>query len=306
MGKVSSVNVLMSTFNGSRFVEQQLDSILAQTHKHITVHVRDDGSTDDTLNILCQYASRHKIINVQAHSNVGAAWSFMELLKEAEPTCSYFAFSDQDDYWLPDKVQNAVAKLDAVGKDIPALYCGRLEYADTDLRSIGLSRVPKRLAFENALVENVATGCTVVLNQAARELIIGHLPGRIIMHDWWCYIIVSAFGVTIYDEVPQIKYRQHSGNLVGGTPNVIGQAVRRLRRFVRSQSDQLSVVDQAREFYDAFHGMLDVERDRVVRGLMESKTSVSSRCTYAFKKEVWRQSCVDDLILRGLLAVGRY
>ena len=162
------------------------------------------------------------------------------------------------------------------------------------------------LNFSNALVENVISGCVMVINKKARRLLLNNLPTkRVLMHDWWVYLVVSAFGKVIYDEKPLIKYRQHSSNVIGGTSSIYGQMRKRIKRFVKN-SDVYRCTDQAKEFQERYHGLLDDDTNEILIRLIESKENILNRLKYSINKEVRRQMVVDDLILRVLILLGRY
>ena len=133
----------------------------------------------------------------------GATQSFFRLFEQCSKSAEYIAFSDQDDVWLPAKLERAIAALRNIDRKEPALYCSSATITNERLQPIGLTPLwPKPPAFGNALVENIATGCTVVLNRPAIDLLAaGPLPERAIFHDWWCYLVVSAFGTVVFDQI---------------------------------------------------------------------------------------------------------
>jgi glycosyltransferase involved in cell wall biosynthesis len=221
------VVVLMSTWQGERFVEEQLRSILAQLPPKGQVIVRDDGSTDAGVARIESLGDSR--VTMLRGENLGFAQSFLTLLDAAPEDADIVMFSDQDDVWLPGKIARAVERL-APFRDQPALYCSRLRLVDEDLAPLGLSPAwPRPPSFPNALVENIAIGCTSAINGAglllAREK--GD-AGGIHFHDWWLYLVISAFGVVISDPEPTILYRQHGANAVG-----ISSGWRRLLRGAR-------------------------------------------------------------------------
>ena len=149
---VSKVQVLLSTYNGEKYLKEQLDSLLAQDYPNIDILIRDDGSKDSTKQILTGYEN-HKNIRVIYGSNIGITASFLELLKISDPEAEFLAFCDQDDVWLKDKISRAVAALQKHPSDIPLMYCSRLTIVDESLRIIGYSKLPRKgLSFNNAPV----------------------------------------------------------------------------------------------------------------------------------------------------------
>jgi glycosyltransferase involved in cell wall biosynthesis len=217
------VAILLSTFNGEEHLARQLDSILAQQHRHWTVYASDDGSTDATLRILQDYRVRcgaDRMVIVQG-PRAGYADNFMSLVRSAQVTGDFFAFCDQDDCWDPDKLARALDWMRRQPTGIPALYCGRTRLIDADDRMIGYSPLFSRApGFRNALVQSLAGGNTMLLNAAARELM-AQSAGSVISHDWWAYLVVSGCGGTVYyDAHPAIGYRQHEDNLIGSAAGV--------------------------------------------------------------------------------------
>jgi glycosyltransferase involved in cell wall biosynthesis len=268
--------------------------------------VRDDGSSDETVSILQTYAREHANLKVREGENLGVVRSFFELLEQADSQCPYLAFCDQDDVWLPKKMAHAVERLEREDNQIPQLYFCRLEYVDQSQHHIGYAPLPKRTGFGNALVQNLATGCTVVINQAARRLILSRLPKRAMMHDWWSYLVVSAFGNVIYDERVGIRYRQHNGNEVGGTPHFTESMKRRARRFVNHGKHVFRVSEQAVEFIKCYGERLPDPQRKVVHRFLASKSSFASRLRYAASMDVWRNTTLDDFILRVMILIDRY
>lgn len=299
------VVVLMSTYNGEMFLREQLQSLLDQDYSNIEILIRDDGSTDATCKLLDEYA-RLKGIRVFHGNNLGAMKSFFELLRIADDKADYFAFCDQDDVWFKNKISRALSTLTThAPRDCPAMYCSRYTMTDASLRVLGSSPIARRKPrFANALVENVATGCTIVMNHAARDLICKTLPGASIMHDWWIYQVVSGLGAVFYDPLPTLFYRQHGRNTVGAEIAFIAKWTKRLRRF-RAQRSQLFLTSQAQELRRIFGDRLSSEDRRVLDNFLLSRPNLVSRLGYISRSEVFRQSWLDDCILKLLLLAGK-
>jgi glycosyltransferase involved in cell wall biosynthesis len=208
------VVVLMSTYNGERYVRQQAESILTQLPEGGRLMIRDDGSQDQTVRVI--EAIRDPRISLVRGRNIGFVRSFLTLLAEAPGNADMVMLSDQDDIWLPNKVARAWAAIGASGP-LPTLYCCRLRLVGPDLTPRGLSPLwPQPPSFQNALTENIVTGCTAAINPAALRLLreCGDTR-RIYFHDWWLYLVISAFGRVVFDPEPTILYRQHGGNAIG-------------------------------------------------------------------------------------------
>jgi len=233
------VAILLSTFNGERFLQEQLDSLLAQDFEEWTLYWRDDGSTDGTIAILDEFArtaGQGRCVRVQlTEDRLRPTASFLALLAAVQDRLAegdMVAFADQDDVWLPQKILRAVDALRPVANETPALYCARQMLVDDNLREMGISAPLNRPAgFPAALTQNVTTGCTIVLNQRAARLVGSSKPSSSTLHDWWCYLVVSAAGgQIIHDDTPTVLYRQHTTNMVGAPHSMTRRAVAALRR----------------------------------------------------------------------------
>lgn len=296
------VNILLSTYNGERYLRPQLDSLIAQDYPHVHIRVRDDGSTDRTIQILQEYVRTYPNLILTVGPNLGPAASFFALLEEADPDCTYFAFCDQDDVWLPDKVSRAVTAIRSSGDLRPTLYFSRVEYVDAQLQSLGVSRKPRRIGFGNALVENCAPGCTMLMNERARQLLLSRVPRRFFVHDSWCYLVMSALGHLVFEDAAPIKYRQHGTNVLGAATNPLSRMKSRLRRFAQGQPSEYHA--QAMEFSRLFHSELDPGLRQILDRFLSAHPHVSTRLSYALTLDVWRQSRFDNLLLRLLVLLG--
>ena len=297
------VTVLMSTYNGGTFLQQQLNSLYAQTYPNVKILVRDDGSSDTTRELLTAECLTGAIEQLEDHHNLGATGSFFALLRHAAQTkTAYVAFCDQDDVWQANKIEQAVSMLAAMS-DRPALYCSRLEIVDEQLHPLNLSVSPRKIGFGNALVENIAVGCTMVLNRKAIELLCQQeLPNTVYVHDWWCYLVISCFGEIIFDDHALIKYRQHGGNAIGAATNYVGVLK---RKFARLFNNRLWISEQAVIFLQLFADRLPFAQRELVTLLVKSKSSVWCRVRLALSTAVWRQKGMDNFILRLVILMNR-
>ena len=297
--------VLLSTHNGQAYLRPLMESVFGQDCHHLEVLVRDDGSNDDTVSLLREYAAGNRSVRVIVGEHIGVAQSYFELLRMSSAAADFLMLCDQDDVWRGDKVSRAVGGLARCDPETPVLYCSRVAIVDEALRLLGYSDLPRRgLSFRNALVQNVAMGCTIAVNQAARRLLLRRLPRDVCMHDWWMYLVVSAFGQLAYDEEPAIFYRRHAGNVFGiplGTAETWRLKVRRFRKFGKLNP----VVRQAEEFSRIFGASLPEDHRRVLERFLESRRRLSRRLRYSVSCDVYRQSTRDHLLLRFLLLVNR-
>lgn len=221
MSTASAVAILLSTRNGAAYLGEQLDSLVAQSHEDWQIFWRDDGSQDGTTALMHDFAAgagAGRVVDLNDNAgHVGIMASFLGLLRRA-PRSHIVAFADQDDVWLPDKLARGVAALRDVGPSQPGLYCARQQLVTADLTPIRLSApVRGEIGFPHAMTQNIATGCTVMLNpQAAGLLANAHAPASETLHDWWAYVLISACGgQVVADDQATVLYRQHAHNAVG-------------------------------------------------------------------------------------------
>ena len=226
-----SVAILMCTYNGERYLAEQLDSIATQTHGAWKLIVSDDGSTDGTLQILKGYQKRWgaEKLEIQKGPCLGFVTNFLSLVCDKDIEADFYAFSDQDDVWLPNKLGVAVGYMQGHDHGIAHLYGGRTTCVDEQLRVIGAS--PPFVfpcGFRNALVQSFAGGNTMVFNRPAKQLLERAGIKDVPVHDWWAYLLVSgAGGHVYYDPNSYLLYRQHRGSLIGANDSLMAR-VRRI------------------------------------------------------------------------------
>ncbi|MGB4813050.1 MAG: glycosyltransferase family 2 protein [Methylophilaceae bacterium] len=210
----------MCTYNGEKFLAEQLDSIKNQSHQNWRLIISDDGSTDATLAIAKQYQKTWggNLLEIRNGPQQGFCDNFLSLACNSTINADLYAFSDQDDVWLAEKLCNAVEYFNASSdNDLPRVYGTRTKIVDERLKAIGLSplfTLPR--SFRNALVQSIAGGNTMVFNQQAKCLLEKLGMQKIVSHDWWLYLLVKgAGGVVFYDPEPCLLYRQHDDALIG-------------------------------------------------------------------------------------------
>jgi len=179
------------------------------------------------------------------------------------------------------------------------MYCSDYSLVDENLNPIGKPwKVKKKPVFGNALVENIATGCTIVINQAARAVLINKLPTKnVLMHDWWIYIVISALGKVIYDTTPSILYRQHSSNVVGANAHIISELVHRVRKY-RNRDDFKLISKQVSEFHELYKSEMDSKTLEVTEKFLNDR--FFNRVKNILRGTFYRQSIIDNLIFKIL------
>lgn len=290
-------NILLSTYNGEKYLGELLDSLANQSYSQLKITIRDDGSSDNTISIIKNFTINRNNIKFSKGDNLGVINSFFTLLKEAEHS-GYYAFCDQDDVWFPDKIERAVDAINRYPVSKPVMYCSAYSLVDENLKPIGEpSKITKKPGFGNALVENIATGCTVVINQAARDILVTKLPQNALMHDWWVYLVISAFGEIIYDSNPSILYRQHASNVVGAKANVISKWVNRVRQY-RNRNGERLISRQISEYYDLYSLEMDNKMLEITEMFLDNR--FINRAKIFFNSPFYRQSVIDNLIFKIL------
>lgn len=294
---MSIVYVILSTYNGERFLVQQLDSILNQQGVQLTLLVRDDGSSDGTLDILKLFARKHPNVHIDFGKNIGVIDSFFSLLDKVPPEAELIAFADQDDIWMPDKMRRAANHLTAITE--PALYAACYNAIDENGQFLWRSQPPKRAAtLANAIVQNTITGCTAVINRPLRQGLKTRQvdTSKLVMHDWWVYLTAACFGQVIYDAVPGIEYRQHRGNIVG-VKNGLAFWLGRIKRFL--QRDKNARIDQAQEFLRCHREKLNEPQLEILTTFINYRAlSFVRRLCYALRIPLYMQKPIDTVILK--------
>lgn len=218
---MEKVAVLMSTYNGEKFLREQLNSLLNQqlsSDIYMQIYIRDDGSTDSTPNILREYDKEFSNITVFCDKlNIGWKKSFLKICKEVDDA-DYYAFCDQDDVWNEMKIQAAIDELRKW--KTPCLYYCKAEMVDERLNHIGYYKIDKTYSLEKTLVKCRMIGCTQVFNKQLWNYICRLDYNNEFPHDWWTFLVAELFGNIIYNDKAYIKYRQQENNVFGGRQKI--------------------------------------------------------------------------------------
>ena len=218
--------ILLSTYNGEKYIKEQLDSLLSQTRKNFEILIRDDGSSDNTINIILEYQKKYpkEIRYIKDDlGNLGSSKSFIKLLEYSDS--EYIMFCDQDDIWLPEKIEKSINKIKELevesNKNIPLLVFTDLTVVDEKLNIINKSYwnyqklIPSITNdWKKLLSQNVITGCTIIMNKKAKEVCLPFTL-EMMIHDQWIGVNVSKYGKIGYLNEQTILYRQHGNNVEG-------------------------------------------------------------------------------------------
>lgn len=268
------VNVLMSTYNGERYLQEQIDSIMKQEDVEVDLLVRDDGSKDATINLLDEFKKNGIVGNWYQGQNLGPAYSFLDLLSNSSDDADYFAFSDQDDFWKPEKLRVAVNML-SVANDVPALYFSRTQMTDANLNPIGMVCINPLLTFGESLVYEFIPGCTMVMNKRLRDIVKSYNPAYLFMHDVWIYSVAQAVGARVFfDKQSHILYRQHGNNTIGQGYSCWHEWRRRYHRFINGEHSRYR---RACEIKNGYFTMMSNENKAILDAFINAKTNMVKR-----------------------------
>lgn len=305
-GKVA---VLLSTYNGEKYIGCQIESILnQQLNREFKIFVRDDGSKDSTVEILESYHDDRIVI--ERGKNLGANRSFLELIKLAKKLpkeYEYFSFSDQDDQWHVDKLQIAVDFLDKEDPSLPLLYGSASLHVDADLNPLeeNTKRVVRPLTLYNTIIQNIVPGHTYVFNQKLlNEIPDDFDPESIYFYDSFLVNVANMCGKLIYDPYRHTNYRQHEGN-VCGNQNKIGERIKlRMNRVQNGESKEYA--KQIAYLFELYGDRVAAEEKLEIGDFLNSRRNFFTRFGYALRSRMYRQKKWQTVMFKLLYISGGY
>ena len=279
------VAVLMSTYNGEKYIREQIDSILSQEGNfQIDLWIRDDGSTDSTRDILQKY-KKTKRLNWFTGENLGPARSYMNLLHHCKGY-DFYAFSDQDDFWLPEKLQRGISFIKK--EKLPALYFANAQLVDADLNYLGRNVYEKspKLDIYTVSCAGGLLGCTMVFNKVlAVKIQEKPIPLRMVMHDFYTASACLVTGGKIfYDKMASMKYRQHGENVVGVSCGLKNKIVSRVKAITKK--NPVSIADQAESLISNYKEDMDENVLKWIYSVADYPTKLKSRIGVSLSPKV--------------------
>lgn len=244
---------MVGTYNGEKYIREQLDSILSQKDVDVFIKVTDDCSTDSTQEILREYKNKYQNFDFFVNEvNKNFTYNFLDLFFSIKnDDYDYYAFSDQDDVWLPEKLSKAISAIENKLTDNPngILYCSNLFVVNENLEYIRMQEDEsiEKCNKNNFMFENIATGCTVVFDRAFKRHAQKYYPNDIKLHDYWLFLIAAYTANYIYDKNAYILYRQHGTNQIGS--NKKKWTLANIRKFFGYKGVQSKLVEQLIEGY---------------------------------------------------------
>lgn len=294
---MADVDILMATYNGQNYICEQIKSLQAQSYENWELLISDDCSSDNTLDIVSQFSEQDARIRIVSKgTRFGSAKSnFLYLLSQAKSP--YVMFCDQDDVWLPNKIEISLDRIQSIERshesNVPCLVFTDMTVVDSDLNIIDDSFTsysninPLRTSFSHMLAQSVGAGCTMMINKAATDLArIGGTNDNIIMHDWWLCIICSAFGAIDYVDKSTSLYRQHSANDVGAIRFSLLCWAKKIGTFKYRQA---AISKQAEYFEEVFNELLSDNQRGIVKYCANAcKGSPVQNFSNLIKSKAWK------------------
>lgn len=312
------VDILLATYNGEEFVSEQIESILDQSHSDFKLIVGDDGSKDSTPEIIRQYAIKfpEKIELHQFSNNVGAISNFSRLAKLSNN--NYIMFCDQDDIWLPGKIEMTLNKMKEMesqfGHDLPLLVHTDLSVVDENLKILHPSfwnystYLPQNNSISRVLIQNNVTASTIMFNRALQTKAFP-IPSKAYMHEHWLNLVATVFGKTGWISEKTIYYRQHSSNSIGAYKRSDMKQDSTLfmdkRSLVNSNRILKAKILQALLFHKRFKNLIDIETKEIIESFINMKNKpffeeIKTRFRYNFHRG-GLYICIYDLIASYLI-----
>lgn len=300
---MKKIQVLMSTYNGEKYLKEQIDSILNQEDVEVSLLIRDDGSKDQTIKIIEEYVKQYNNVEFYQGENLGSAKSFMDLVMNSDEV-NYYAFSDQDDVWDKNKLKVAIEKLEKT-ENIPAQYISATKVVDEELNILEIKKVSGNFTFEGEMIQNFAVGCTQVLNKELRDIIKLYNPEYIIMHDSWITRVCYAIGGTvIIDENAYIKYRQHNDNVVGYKPNKFKKLKKQFNIAFKENVSMRGNI--ASELIKGYENILTENAKQITQDLISYRDNKTAKKNLLKNKKFKSNSKVLNIKLRLAIKLNKF
>lgn len=301
------IAILMATYNGEKYLEEQIDSIINQTYKEWKLYFRDDGSSDRTLQIINKYCRKYpdQLFVIENDSNChSASKNFMKMLEYFKDSneFEYFMFSDQDDVWKSDKIEKTVSIAKEKSENMPILVHTDLEVVDSELKTLSTSFINYRNLNANIkdlshlLIQNNVTGCTMLFN---RKLVqkIHFKSASIAMHDWWLTLIAIVFGKIEFLNESTICYRQHGNNVVGATnTKSLSFIINRLTHSNHVRETLNMSIEQAISFIDEYRNEITKEQTDTIDKFISIKYSNKIKKLYIILKNKFLKQGLIQII----------
>lgn len=302
------IAVLLSAYNGERYIEKQIESILNQEGiDSLTLIVRNDGSKDETIHILQRLQRSHGNIVILDEQNIGLVASFLALLNYAyQQGFDYYAFSDQDDYWLPEKLKVAVNALE--DHDEACMYASCSMLADENLEPTGnvTQTQIREITFFNSAIQNFCPGHNQILNHKMAGMVVSKTTysSLIYSQDLWITNVASVTGSIVFDNTPHTLYRQHTNNQLGFGKNKIEWVMDHIKRLRKDEGQKIAL--QLKYFCECYGEYLTEEQKEEIKQFFASQDSIAKRAAYISHTKLYRQKSHETSMLKAIYLMGGY
>ncbi len=306
------IDILMSVYNGEAYLQEQLDSILSQTFSDFRILIRDDGSSDNTGDIIEAYISKYpdkilKINSIPIH--LGPVKSYSQLIESSN--AGYIMLADQDDIWLSDKIAVTIERMVELdtefNESVPLLVHTDLSIVDEKLRLIDRSSMsyqglnPHIKDLSRMFMQNTVSSSTIMINSALKSRILP-IPREARMHDWWIALVAGAFGIVDFVNQPTVLYRQHNNNAVGAKKYGFPEIPKKLLEFNEMRQALMQNVDQASAFYHQYEDDVDIKTKKQIGKLKEiSEFNFLQQRHIIFKHKFFKHGLLRNLVLLLLM-----
>jgi rhamnosyltransferase len=318
---IPTVYVMMATYNGEKYLCEQIESILSQKDVNVTLRISDDCSMDNTMELLRKYADNNSnMIVTQNTKNLGVALNFMQMVYEVDyKAYDYYAFSDQDDVWLPEKMLIAIRKIKNKEQDpshkelkdygIPVLYCSDLVDVDADLTNPRRELAKIRLSLTkrgNPLVRNWFSGCTMVFNQELAHLAnyykLNNFPR---IHDVWMFLVAFYCANVIVDMHHALILRRITGDNIAGELNTSYDIRRASIRHLKKPPTH-NICRCAKQLFDGYKEFIDDKDKQLISAIANYAASPRIRLQLFFSSAFRQPSLAADFLMRVKFLLGRF
>ncbi len=295
------VNVLISTYNGEKFIEEQLNSINRQSFQNFHVYIRDDGSQDHTVEIIRRWIKNTENENrytLLVEKNLGFCGSFFELLKLAE-TGDFWAFCDQDDIWYEKKLERAIEIIQPTDNNVPIAYHANFKLVNKDGKKIGYYHANKnKYSFRKSITSSICYGFAMVINRQMRDEVLKSNWHQIQSHDWYISMIAMGFGKLLFDDQEVAEHRMHESN---NSPSTLLQ---KIKKGVGMISNTSIYTKNSREYYRSYKDQLSKENQIILGRFLNKRYSFIQSIYKACYPGRWNDKVSVEIMLRVLMLIG--
>jgi glycosyltransferase involved in cell wall biosynthesis len=300
--ELPEVGVLLATFNGGLYLQEFLTSLVSQIGVRIHLFVSDDGSTDNTIQILKNYEGSFASFQLVDGPRNGPAANFFFLIQQS--STEYVALADQDDIWYSSHLISSISRLSTSPQEASLTFSSVSEFGDLIRKqSVWPNRFPGE-DIRSIVTENLSRGCTFVMNSKAIQLINLHMPKAAIMHDWWILLLMFSCGNVSWGKSPELNYRIHESNSIGRSPRLFIRCKRLKKNFSRKN---WPVIEQSKELLDVYGWTMNGQVRFQLASFLDdlSSSRLTGRWNLVFWKNRYRSSILDEVIVRLLLLLHK-